>query len=166
MDSVSPQSVDNFSGHALSTRPSDAWGDVGSQSWTNNVTVEPDQLGDASHGDRRGSTRPGTPVTPVAKYPSRRDRRNVRRSRRSVAWYWKAIAWCVAIPLGFVVTAVPVYWSRFVTKNDLLNVFVGTGSGRYVRLAIVTVVWAFAMTVIVTVVIQFAPRRRTSPTAR
>ena len=55
-----------------------------------------------------------------------------------MSWYWRLLAWIVAVPVGFVLTAWPAYELGFIKKDDVLDIFVGTGSGRYVRLAIVT----------------------------
>ena len=63
---------------------------------------------------------------------------------------WRILAWGVAVILGFVLTAVPAYVLGFIAKGDILNVFVGTGLGRYRRLAVLTGIWALATAVIVT----------------
>ena len=55
--------------------------------------------------------------------------------RSKVHWYWRLLAWIVAVPLGFVITAWPAYEFGFIKKDDVLDIFVGTGTGRYVRLA-------------------------------
>jgi len=67
---------------------------------------------------------------------------------------WRILAWGVAVILGFVLTAVPVYVLGFIAKGDLLNVFVGTGFGRYGRLAVLTAIWALATAVIVTLLLR------------
>jgi hypothetical protein len=74
--------------------------------------------------------------------------------RSSVAWYWRLVAWIVAVPLGFLLSAWPAYQLGFIKKDDLLDVFVGTGTGRYLRLAIVTVVWALVTALLVQLFVE------------
>jgi hypothetical protein len=70
----------------------------------------------------------------------------------------------VAVPLGFVITAWPAYKLDLIRKDDVLNVFVGSGSGRYVRLAIGTSVWALVTALLVQLFVEggrwLAARRR------
>jgi hypothetical protein len=84
--------------------------------------------------------------------------------RSKVAWYWRILAWIVAVPLGFVLTGWPAYKLGFIKKDDLLNIFVGTGIGRYVRLGIVTLVWAVVTALLVQLFVEggraWANRRR------
>jgi hypothetical protein len=79
------------------------------------------------------------------------------------------VAWIVAVPLAFVVTAWPAYKLDFIRKDDLLDIFVGTGIGRYVRLGIVTVVWAVVTAQLVQLFVEGgrarANRRRTRAAA-
>ena len=100
------------------------------------------------------------------------DRRRGRAPRTSapgpkskrVSWYWRLLAWVVAVPLGFVITAWPAYELGFIKKDDVLDIFVGTGSGRYVRLAIATAVWALITALLVQLFVEggraWAARRR------
>ncbi len=74
--------------------------------------------------------------------------------RTKVAWYWRLISWIVAVPLGFVLTVWPAYQLGFIKKNDLLDIFVGTGTGRYARLAIVTAVWALVTALLVQLFVE------------
>ena len=96
----------------------------------------------------------------------RRARRpaKVDRPRKKVSWYWRLLAWIVAVPLGFVITVWPAYELGFIEKDDLLDIFVGTGSARYVRLAVVTIVWALATALLVQLFVEggrsWAARRR------
>ena len=80
------------------------------------------------------------------------------------AWYWRLVAWVVAVPLGFVITAWPAYEFGFIKKDDVLDIFVGTGTSRYVRLAIVTAVWALVTALLVQLFVEggraWAARRR------
>ena len=59
------------------------------------------------------------------------------------------LAWLVAVPIGFVIVAVPGYTSGFLSKDDVLNVFVGTGADRFTRLGVVAMGWAFITAVLV-----------------
>jgi hypothetical protein len=74
--------------------------------------------------------------------------------RAKVHWYWRVVAWIVAVPLGFLVTAWPAYELGFIKKDDLLDIFVGTGTGRYLRLAIVTLVWAIVTALLVQLFVE------------
>ena len=107
---------------------------------------------EAAGGERRGPRR-GRP-TPA---PTVSDRKNVH-------WYWRLLAWIVAVPLAFLVTAWPAYKFGFISKDDLLDIFVGRGIGRYVRLGIVTLVWALATALLVQLLVEggriWAARRR------
>jgi hypothetical protein len=60
----------------------------------------------------------------------------------------------VAVPLGFLLTAWPAYRFGFIEKDDLLDIFVGTGIGRYVRLGIVTLVWAIVTALLVQLLVE------------
>jgi hypothetical protein len=64
----------------------------------------------------------------------------------------EAVAWLLAIPLALVLTAWPAYEFGYISRSDLVNIFIGTGTGRYVRLAVVTLAWALVMAIIATVV--------------
>ena len=74
--------------------------------------------------------------------------------RSRVAWYWRLIAWIVAVPVAFFLTVWPAYQLGFIKKDDLLDIFVGTGTGRYLRLAIVTFVWALVTALLVQLFVE------------
>ena len=84
---------------------------------------------------------------------SRADRRQAGASGGAtdskVRWYWRLLAWVAAVPLGFVIMAWPAYRLSLIRKSDVLNVFVGSGTGRYARLAIGTAVWALLTALLV-----------------
>ena len=105
------------------------------------------------------------PVPPEAA-PSRSSRPS---ERRRVAWYWRLLAWIVAVPLGFVLAVVPSYELGFISKDDVLDVFVGSGTDRYVRLGVVTLIWAVVTAVLVQLFVEvgrwLASRRRRHATA-
>jgi hypothetical protein len=98
---------------------------------------------DPEAADSRGNGRPGASSAPVA--PAKRSR---------VAWYWRVLAWIVAVPVAFFLTAWPAYQLGFIQKDDLLDIFVGTGVGRYLRLGIVTFVWAVVTALLVQLFIE------------
>jgi hypothetical protein len=90
--------------------------------------------------------------------------------RRRVVWYWRVLAWFVAVPVAFVCTAWPAYELGFIKKNDVLDIFVGTGTGRWVRLGVVTLVWALVTALLVQLLVEggrvrAARRRARSATA-
>jgi hypothetical protein len=84
--------------------------------------------------------------------------------RRRVKWYWRVVAWVVAIPLGFALTVWPAYEFGLIRKDDVLDVFVGSGTDRYTRLAIVTLLWALVTAILVQLFVEggriWAERRR------
>ena len=84
--------------------------------------------------------------------------------RRRVHWYWRFVAWVVAVPLGFVITAWPAYQFGLIKKDDVLDVFVGSGTSRYTRLAVGTLLWALITALLVQLFIEggrvWADRRR------
>ncbi len=94
----------------------------------------------------RDRTRGAAPMVPAPGPPPAK--------RKRVAWYWRLVAWIVAVPLAFVVTAWPAYELGFIKKDDLLDIFVGTGIGRYVRLGIVTLVWALVTALLVQLFVE------------
>jgi hypothetical protein len=69
--------------------------------------------------------------------------------RRGVAWYCRPLAWTVALPVGLVISVWASYASRLLTKDELLGAFVGSGLGRYSRLAAATAMWAFISALLV-----------------
>jgi hypothetical protein len=115
-----------------------------------------DADGSGSAGDRRSRRAPTSP----SRAPE---------PRAKVHWYWRVLAWIVAVPLGFLVTAWPAYKLGFIKKDDLLDIFVGTGTGRYLRLAIVTLVWAVVTALLVQLLVEggrvWSNRRRRSRAA-
>jgi hypothetical protein len=113
----------------------------------------------AGNGDRGGRgdrtnrrDRRGTPVGAPVAAPAPPVTAPARRTK--VHWYWRLLAWVVAVPLGFVVTAWPAYELGFIKKDDLLDIFVGTGVGRYLRLAVVTLVWAVVTALLVQLFVE------------
>ena len=74
--------------------------------------------------------------------------------RRPVHWYWRFAAWVIAVPLGFVITAWPAYEFNLIRKSDVLDIFVGTGTERYTRLAIGTLIWALVTALLVQLLVE------------
>ena len=93
-----------------------------------------------------------------------RSRRAPSAPRKKVRLYWRIVAWVVAVPVGFVITAWPAYQLGLLKKDDLLDVFVGEGSGRYVRLLVGAAIWALVTAILVQLFVEggrwFANRRR------
>ena len=132
-----------------------------------------------------GDPVPSVPSVPSAPSPTRRERREgtaaapaapahaAKRgaaptsdtdTRAKVRWYWRLLAWVVAVPVGFLVTAYPAYHFKWIKKNDLLDVFVGTGTSRYTRLIVLTLGWALVTALLVQLFVEggrwIARRRR------
>ena len=110
-------------------------------------------------------TLPAVSATPAPDVPDGAPTRSSSRpERRRVAWYWRLMAWIVAVPLGFVIAVVPSYKFGLISKDDVLDVFVGSGTDRYVRLGVVTVIWAVVTAVLVQLFVEvgrwWANRRR------
>jgi hypothetical protein len=123
------------------------------------TAAAPDPNGaDPGRSGRRGELRRPQPVPTAA--PAKRSK---------VAWYWRLVAWIVAVPVAFLVTAWPAYKFGFIKKDDLLDIFVGTGASRYFRIAIVTLVWAVVTALLVQLLVEGgrarANRRRRSRAA-
>jgi len=122
------------------------------------ATAPPDEVNGSGRdgGGRRSKPVPSAPSAAPEK-------------RSKVHWYWRVLAWIVAVPLAFVVTAWPAYKFGFIKKDDLLDIFVGSGIGRYVRLGIVTLVWAVVTALLVQLLVEGgrarANRRRRSRAA-
>lgn len=83
---------------------------------------------------------------------------------RRVRWYWRLLAWVLAVPLAFVITWWPAYELGLIRKDDVLDVFVGSGIDRYTRLAIGTLIWAVVTAALVQLFVEggrwWAQRRR------
>jgi hypothetical protein len=103
----------------------------------------------------------------VVAAPAPAPQRDATTTRRKVRWYWRMVAWIAAVPIGFVITVWPSYEFGLIRKDDVLDVFVGSGAGRYTRLAIVTVLWALVTAVLVQLFVEggrwWAARRRARP---
>jgi hypothetical protein len=68
------------------------------------------------------------------------------------------------VPLGFLITAWPAYEFGLIKKGDVLDVFVGSGTGRYARLAVGTLIWALITAALVQLFVEggrwWAARRK------
>ena len=76
------------------------------------------------------------------------------RARKKVHWYWRVLAWIAAVPLGLLLTAWPALHFDLLKKDDLLDVFVGEGSGRYVRLLVFAAAWALVTALLVSLFVE------------
>jgi hypothetical protein len=85
---------------------------------------------------------------------------NVGPARRHLRWYTRLLVWVVSVPVAFVLTIVPAYWSHLIVKSDVLNVFVGSGLGRYGRLAAVVLLWVIVNTMLVHTLLTLLGRRQ------
>ena len=83
--------------------------------------------------DRRRPRKTAARPAPRAKPPAAHQQRAAppREGRTGTGG---CVAWFVAVPLGFVITAWPAYEFGLIEKDDVLDVFVGIGTGRYARL--------------------------------
>jgi hypothetical protein len=111
----------------------------------------------------------GTPPPATPDVARARSGRPAERPR--VRWYWRLLAWIVAVPLGFVIAVVPSYEFGLISKDDVFDAFFGSGTDRYVRLGIVTLIWAVVTAVLVQVFIEVGRamanrRRRHAPAPR
>jgi hypothetical protein len=98
------------------------------------------------------------PDSKAAKKAAKRRQRADRRAERKhapghVPWPLRLLAWIVALPLGAIVVAFPARRFGLLTTFDLADVIIGTGSGRYVRLAIVVALWALATALFVQILL-------------
>jgi len=73
---------------------------------------------------------------------------------RKVRWYWRVLAWIAAVPLGLLLTAWPALHFDLLKKDDLLDVFVGEGSSRYVRLLVFAGAWALVTALLVSLFVE------------
>ena len=69
-------------------------------------------------------------------------------------WWWRLLAWIAAVPLAGLVTGLSAYDIGWIKKDDLLDVFIGSGTGRYTHLAVVTLVWAVLTAVLVQLFVE------------
>ncbi|MGH7357307.1 MAG: hypothetical protein ACRDWD_11965 [Acidimicrobiia bacterium] len=99
---------------------------------------------------------PGQPAsdTKSSAEAAKKARRTARRADRKlapdhVAWPLRLLAWIVALPLGAAVVVFPARKFGLLTTFDLADVIIGTGAGRYARLAVVVVLWALAAAIFV-----------------
>ena len=68
--------------------------------------------------------------------------------------YWRVLAWIVAVPLGLVLTGWPALHFDLLKKDDLLDVFVGEGMGRYARLLVFAAAWALVTALLVQLFVE------------
>jgi len=73
---------------------------------------------------------------------------------RRVRWHWRVSAWVVAVPLGLAVAVGVSYATGLVTRNDVLDVFVSSGSHQYALLVPVAGLWAATTAMLVHLFIE------------
>jgi hypothetical protein len=71
------------------------------------------------------------------------------RPRRRVHWYWRLLAWIVAVPLGLAIVGLPARRLGYVTSDKLADVLLEHDLGRFVPLLIVVALWALVTAVLV-----------------
>ena len=75
-----------------------------------------------------------------------------------------SLAWVVAVPLGLLITGWPALQFDLLKKDDLLDVFVGSGTGRYTRLLVFAAAWALVTALLVQLFVEggrwWSARRR------
>ena len=80
-----------------------------------------------------------------------------------VHWYWRMIAWLVAVPLGFVITAWPAYELHLIRRTTS-STSSWARAPAATRLAIGTLVWALVTALLVQLFIEggrvWSDRRR------
>jgi hypothetical protein len=111
----------------------------------------------------------GSAAAPAERGASAASAASATEASAKVRWYWRILAWVVAVPLGFLLTAYPAYHFKWIKKNDLLDVFVGTGTSRYTRLIVLTLGWALVTALLVQLFVEggrwIARRRRAGKAA-
>ncbi|MFI5047115.1 MAG: hypothetical protein ACHQIG_08620 [Acidimicrobiia bacterium] len=119
----------------------------------------PRRGGSAATGPRVSATASATvPVSAAAAdgpHGGDRDGATARPApRRRARWYWRVLAWVVAVPLGLVLTGWPALQFNLLKKDDLLDVFVGSGAGRYTRLIVFAAAWALVTALLVQLFVE------------
>ena len=93
---------------------------------------------------------------------SRTVRRNAAAGAPLGRWA-RFLVWLVSIPFAFAIVIVPARLAHYITGANLVGVVAGTGMGRYLRLAVITLVWAFVAAALVTIIVTMIQRRRSRP---
>jgi predicted RNA-binding Zn-ribbon protein involved in translation (DUF1610 family) len=120
----------------------------------------------ASAGGGAAAVAPTPPTPPGSLLGSPRSaRRNAAASPvGSCLGRWaRFLVWLVSIPVAFLIVIVPARLAHFITGANLVGVVAGTGMGRYLRLAVVTLIWAFVAAALVTLIVMMIERRRARP---
>lgn len=81
----------------------------------------------------------------------------------SLGRWARFLVWLVSIPIAFVIVIVPARLAHYITGANLVGVVAGTGAGRFLRLAVITLIWAFAAAALVTIIVTMIERRRSRP---
>ena len=92
---------------------------------------------------------------PKAARPAKAPRPSAHAPRTdAVALPLRALAWVVALALGLVVTIWVARVTGWLSGNRLVDVFVGTGITRYIRVIAVAPVWALFATLLLTLFLE------------
>ncbi len=104
-----------------------------------------------------------TPPPPASVLGSTRQARRNAAAAVGLGRWARFLAWLVAIPVAFLIVIVPARLVHFITGANLVGVVAGTGFGRYLRLGVVTLIWAFVAAALVTGIVMMIERRRARP---
>jgi len=123
-------------------------------------------VGPAAAADADGAATPSTPGrtrrgrsgTPAARSP-----------RARAPWWLRCVAWVVAVPVGLVLVGLPARRLGYLDSQKLLDVLIGEGSGRFLPLVVIVLLWALVTAVLVQVIVEgghwWLRRRRRSAAA-
>jgi fumarate reductase subunit D len=75
----------------------------------------------------------------------------------------RALVWLIALPLGWVAAAVPLRAIGWLSVDDALDAFAGSGLGRWVILLVLLPLWAAISASLAHLAIEALTRRRASP---
>jgi hypothetical protein len=60
----------------------------------------------------------------------------------------------VAVPVGLVLVGLPARRLGYLDSQDLLDVLIGEGSGRYLPLLVIVLLWALVIAVLVQAIVE------------
>jgi hypothetical protein len=93
--------------------------------------------------------------------------------RDSLPLVLRVLAWVVALPLSLAIVGLPARKLGYLSSQRLLDVFVESGTDRFVPLAVVVVLWGLVTAVVVTLLVEGGRhwmlrrrRHRTAPVAQ
>lgn len=74
--------------------------------------------------------------------------------RDSLPLVLRVLAWVVALPLSLAIVGLPARKLGYLSSQRLLDVFVESGTGRLVPLAVVVVLWGLVTAMLVTLLVE------------